>query len=252
MEGGIVLFKSIIIILLNTIIGIHMGYAETVESYEIKDFISSGLFPNQYGVMSTAPSCLTCPTSEALPADYDSINAAFQGAVERYYPQAARIRKSIFGYNPSETTNVPISYDNKELLYSYWIATDGVFCVIWQEAFVDNGTIDFAAGRAFYFSRPSDSATISNKIDNVYDLIEEYGIVFSLDNLMVPNWLLSFTMHFHRVIYGECTSDGFVLKCCLVRSDRKILLDITPILGREFKELSRYINALEDILWNQP
>ena len=160
MDGDIVLFKSIIIIFLNIIIGIHIGYTETAESYEIKDFINSGLFPNQYGVMSTDPSRLTSGSIEEFPADYDRINSAFQGAVEQYYSQAATIRKSIFGYNPSETTNVPICYDNEELLYSYWIATDGVFCVIWQEAFI-NGKIDFAAGRAFYFFWHSDSVNVS-------------------------------------------------------------------------------------------
>ena len=72
----------------NILICINIGFAQNNDAYMISDFIESGLFPNQYGYMCQDSSCLDYSAIDEFPASFDRIQAAFPGAVNRYYEHA--------------------------------------------------------------------------------------------------------------------------------------------------------------------
>lgn len=234
------------ICIVNVLICMNIGFAQSNESYMLSDFIQSGLFPNQYGYMCQDTSRLDYSAIDEFPASYDQIQTAFPGAINRYYEHASEFRKHVFSYIPSESTSLPLCYENEHLLYSYWIASDGIFCVIWEEAFIHEG-IDFAAGKSFYFNWPPKQATVPSKGQTVYEMIDSLGLVFSVDNILLPNWILRFTGQFKRIIYGLFTSDGLTLQCCLVGPDEQFLFDLTSLAKNDLRGVQDYVNATEDL-----
>ena len=230
----------------NILICINIGFAQNNDAYMISDFIESGLFPNQYGYMCQDSSCLDYSAIDEFPASFDRIQAAFPGAVNRYYEHAPEFRKYVFGYIPSESASVPLCFENENLFYSYWIASDGIFCVIWEEAFIGKG-IDFAAGKSFYFNLPPKQVTVPHNGQTVYEMIDNLGLVFSVDNIILPNQILRFTVQFKRIIYGLFTPEGLTLKCCLVGPDEHFLFDLTPLAKHNLKHIQDYVNATENL-----
>lgn len=209
------------------------GYAEC---YSLSDFVDSGLFPNQFGNTGYRESDGT-EVFARIPGSYNEINKAFPGAIEFSYPQAVELRKLVFR---REITDQKRNPENSELLYSYWRVNTGVFCVIWREAYMTDGS-DYVAGRSFFVSLDEKEKDSPNK-KSVQTLSATNNFMFSLESIHFPNMVNWFTGKYSRLVCGRFTDDGLSLKCYLIKSDGSIVMDITWLYRWKLKVFEDYFD----------